>query len=508
MVAAVNDFLADNRGKVPFDQYGRYLLPDPYTNEVRPWTRATTMARAITDEFNLHRWGERMLARGMALRGDLVAKTLADYDDDDVIDAVIAAAKEHAGTTVAATYGSAMHRFTERIDTGEDDVKVPDLLAGDLDAYTQALADHELAVMAVERIVCVPDLGVAGTFDRVLTRGERAWIADLKTGKDLAPAWRDIAVQLALYAHAAFVWSGTDWQPMPPVDQSEALVIHLPIGQGTCTLYAVDIAAGWDATVGLCAPVREWRKRKDLARVVDLRATRASSPAVSSGGDAADDPPGSQMGEPDRAGWITGRLHALAENDTARQLVAQHWPDGVTVKPPWSSAQIDALAAMLDDVERETEAPFPGDDPTREQPALVALPDELAGPVPEWDVSDDGVAAASEDVRALASIIQRCEPVQQTMLRRWAIEATQHERSFDNQPMTQRMWRCARAALSCAIHLGDDDRVRRALTEVVGWREGWLIGPVIGSLDSQQAEALADLADAYGAGNAPQLDPF
>src|ERR671916_488591 len=455
MVAAVNDFLADNRGKVPFDQYGRYLLPDPYTNEVRPWTRATTMARAITDEFNLHRWGERMLARGMALRGDLVAKTLADYDDDDVIDAVIAAAKEHAGTTVAATYGSAMHRFTDRIDTGEDDVKVPDLLAGDLDAYTQALADHELAVMAVERIVCVPDLGVAGTFDRVLTRGERAWIADLKTGKNLAPAWHDIAVQLGLYA-----------------------------------------------------PVREWRKRKDLARVVDLRTTRASSPAVSSGGDAADDPPGSQMGEPDRAGWITGRLHALAENDTARQLVAQRWPDGVTVKPPWSTAQIDALAAMLDDVERETEAPFSGDDPARPQAALAALPDELAGPVPEWDVSDDGVAAASEDVRALASIIQRCEPVQQTMLRRWAIEATQHERSFDNQPMTQRMWRCARAALSCAIHLGDDDRVRRALTEVVGWREGWLIGPVIGSLDSQQAEALADLADAYGAGNAPQLDPF
>jgi hypothetical protein len=76
--------------------------------------------------------------------------------------------------------------------------------------------------------------------------------------------------------------------------------------------------------------------------------------------------------------------------------------------------------------------------------------------------------------------------------------------------MTQRMWHCARAAISCAVHLGDDDKTKAALLNVLEgvWGKDWVLGAVIGSLSTTQAEALADAADAYGAGDLSVLAPF
>jgi hypothetical protein len=60
-----------------------------------------------------------------------------------------------------------------------------------------------------------------------------------------------------------------------------------------------------------------------------------------------------------------------------------------------------------------------------------------------------------------------------------------------------------------AAHLGDDHRARRALTRVLGgWTEGWMVGPVIGSLTSEQANSLAEVAQGYAAGNTNGIDPF
>jgi hypothetical protein len=51
---------------------------------------------------------------------------------------------------------------------------------------------------------------------------------------------------------------------MPQVDQEKALIIHLPVGTGTCTLHLVDIGMGWFG-VELAMQVRDWRNRKDLS---------------------------------------------------------------------------------------------------------------------------------------------------------------------------------------------------------------------------------------------------
>ena len=61
---------------------------------------------------------------------------------------------------------------------------------------------------------------------------------------------------------------------MDPVDQQHGIVMHLPVGKGECTLYEVDIAAGWEA-VQLAVDVRAWRKRRDLAQQIP-----AITPAV------------------------------------------------------------------------------------------------------------------------------------------------------------------------------------------------------------------------------------
>lgn len=526
-MTAAADFLADAAKRtVAFDNFGRYVLPDPTTGEDRPWTRATTFAGAVKDTFGLNRWSLRMLAKGLTARADLVAAIAANYDDDRTIDKVVADAQEHAGSTTGSTWGTAMHRFTEFIDQGEEPLIVPPEVQGDLDAYRKVMA--RFTSFAIERIVCVPELGVAGTLDRVLDFNGTAYIGDLKTGKDLRYSAGEIAVQLALYANAAFMWNGADWEPMPPVDRERAIVMHLPVGQGRCDLQWVDIAAGWRIAQELCGPVREWRNRRDLMTPLDLSSppptprgngveseSAATAAPIGPVPDVANPPGDDVTPAGDRAGWITGRLQALAGNERARTMIGLRWPTGVTVKPPWTTDAITALAAMLDGVEAEVGEGFGATDPEvaqaiAENIAEAAQEDEPVEHVPSWDVTDDGVVASDEDVAGLAAVVGALELAQRGLLRTWARDAVRLGRSWDSKPMTQRQWSCSRAAISCVRHLGDEDKTRAALINVLDgrWGANWTIGAVIGSLSSAQAERLADLADAYGGGDLGAIAPF
>jgi hypothetical protein len=201
------------------------------------------------------------------LRPDLYAlAAAAPLGDTAALDTLTEAAREAAAASAGSNLGTALHKFTERHDRGEH-IEPPAPWDADLAAYaaTMTAAGITISPAHIERITPVPDLGVAGTLDRIAAvPGHGMVIADVKTAQDLRYSWGEIAIQLAIYAHGAGLWTGTGYDPMPPVRQDRALVIHLPAGQARCDLHWIDLQAGWDAAQ-LAAQARAWRCRRDLA---------------------------------------------------------------------------------------------------------------------------------------------------------------------------------------------------------------------------------------------------
>lgn len=263
-----------DEAEVKRDSYGRYKLRHPADGKIRAWTRATTLAKSISDTYALSQWSQRMVLKGAALRPDLttMAFKLDVKAHKDRMNNLTEQAKQAAGDKVAANLGTALHAFTEDLDKGLP-VTVPDQHVRDVEAYRTALANAGLMVFPhlIERVTVVTEFETAGTFDRILQLPDGSYvIGDLKTGADLSYGWQEIAIQLALYAHGvnnAGVYNimGETWEKLPfRVREDIGVVMHLPIGEGKCTLYTVDLKQGWEAA-SLCGKVREWRKRRNLA---------------------------------------------------------------------------------------------------------------------------------------------------------------------------------------------------------------------------------------------------
>ena len=268
-------------GAIKRDRYGRYCLPDPETGQERSWTRVTTLASTLADRYGLEKWSQRNIVWGLGQRQDLWARAAAvTIDEKRTLGQIADDAQAAASSAAGANLGTALHQFTERIDRGEI-VPVPPPYDKDVAAYLKALADAGVSIVksSVERIVIVPEFEVVGTLDRVVRGPWRPEglpekydplprVADLKTGRDVVKfGMTEIALQLALYANASHWWTGEEWRPMPELDRDKAVVMHLPVGQGKCALYEVDIRAGWEA-VQLAVDVRAWRKRKDLCEPI------------------------------------------------------------------------------------------------------------------------------------------------------------------------------------------------------------------------------------------------
>ncbi len=272
---------------------GRYYIPDPDGGaKFRYFTRATTFAKTIADTYRLGLWKERMVGFGLLQSDDLMAQlALTSMDDRDKANRICEEAKERAGAKTRANLGTAVHEFSERIDRGGMTVEqVPKTWRPDLAAYVAAFAELGLEIVTdeegdamIERTVYEATYGIVGTLDRVVraTRdldirmpsGEvrtikagTVLIFDLKTGRDLEYGWGEITIQLAVYANAAKVFDKVTrtYSPFMECDRDVALVLHLPVGEGRATVYAVDIAEGWKAA-WLVQQVRNWRRVKNLA---------------------------------------------------------------------------------------------------------------------------------------------------------------------------------------------------------------------------------------------------
>lgn len=328
------------------DRWGRYVIPNPSGKPIA-YTRATTVAEAMDDRYNLERWKQRQVAYGIGQRKDLYALAASHDPENDrgTYDQLVDKAMEAAKSSAAASEGTALHRFTENVDAGRitlDDI--PDEWRSRCELYQQRMAELGLDWVAIEQILVDDRYEVAGTTDRIATAADgRAVILDLKTGKNLAWSWQAIAIQLAIYAnHTATYDPLTDQRgPRIDVDTTAALVVHLPaIGPeaGTCSVYEVDITQGYSAYL-TALEVRTWRKTKTDHLVTPYRPTT----------------PQLTLRE-----WLAGRIQALAGHTTAVNDLRARWP--ATVPQPLpdepDAGQVAAMESVLDALEAKYQIPL------------------------------------------------------------------------------------------------------------------------------------------------------
>lgn len=388
------------------DQWGRYRIPHPETGKVTSWTRATTLAGTIANQYGLTKWKQRMTLYGVAHRADLYAEAASITDKDaakNQLDKLVDAAMEAAGSSSRARLGTALHAFSEQVDAGAD-ITIPAPYDADIAAYraTMSTAGVQIIPEMIERIVVNVELGVAGTFDRLVNIDGELFVADLKTGRDLSYSWHEIAAQLAIYAGADTIFDVATGQhtPMPDVNQDRGLVMELPVGEATCTLHWVDLRQGRHA-VELCAAVREWRKVKDLAEPFTVTTTAAAAAvpaeptATASTLEAMLNTPPAPANDPVHVGdvisetvedlaakrrvWITGRIMDLPAD--AKKSLARNWPAGIpTLKASddHDNAQLSTIAELVSRVEAAFGLPFRDPDPAREPADIDALTDRIS----------------------------------------------------------------------------------------------------------------------------------
>lgn len=264
--------------EVPRDRYGRPLILPPSGGEPTPYTRVSTLAKALDDLSNLMAWKSRKVAEGLVRRPDLltsVAGALASGDPDTdwptkkALNAACEQAMEAAGASRGRTAGTGFHSLTEAIDRGDEPLFVPAEDRVRLDAYREATAGIEW--LDIETFVVNDVVRAAGTFDRLgrLPDG-RAVVADLKSGKSEADYPFATTLQIAVYANGCRYDPETGARsPLhDDLDVSDGILIHLP-PSGGCKLYSLNLTLGWQAAQ-IAAQVRDARSWKagDLARVV------------------------------------------------------------------------------------------------------------------------------------------------------------------------------------------------------------------------------------------------
>ena len=248
------------RGDAPTGRWGWYRLPHPITGEPdQLYPRVSTIAKTLDDGHGLNEWKFRMVAKGVAIRPDLIASAAAsDVDTDkNVLTGIVKSAMEAAEAGRGANFGTAMHKFCERYDDGESaaSMHIPDALKPDLTAYAAALKAAGLTVVPEysERVVVNVEHGYAGRIDRIVRdRHGVLRILDLKTGKEIIEyGGLQVGTAQACYANATHMAlpDFTTYEPMPAVDLSKSFILHLPIGKGAGEVYALDIGKGWRAAI-------------------------------------------------------------------------------------------------------------------------------------------------------------------------------------------------------------------------------------------------------------------
>ena len=306
---------------VPRDQWGRYKLPGRDGTE-QSWTRATTFAATLAEQYGLRIWEQRQLVWGLSRRPDLLtmASTISGPEDKKALGEIVDEAHIAAGTKAEANRGTAIHRACQAAERGAYD-QVPEELRPHVSAYFAAMWEGGLTILPeyVERTVIVDQYGVAGTFDNLVRCPDgKIRMSDKKTGR-MDYSDTEFAVQMALYANAdaIFNYDTGQYEPMPEIATDYAILAHIDPETGHCELLRINIEWGW-VWARTCAETMAIRKTKGVI-----------TPYIAPEWEGFGSPPGFEMKLPEQVPPVPAEvaeaaqiMHAVNANANGQRAAA------------------------------------------------------------------------------------------------------------------------------------------------------------------------------------------
>jgi hypothetical protein len=220
-----------------------------------PYTRVSTLAKALDDLNNLMAWKQRKTAEGLVRRPDLltrVAGALANGDPDTdwptkrALNDICREATEAAGASKGASSGTGFHALTEAIDRGDEPLFVP---AADRGAARRLPRSdrglhrprHRVFVVNDELRAPAPSTGSGSA-------PTGCGVGDLKTGKSeadypLATVYADRRLRQRL----RYDPDDASGPLHADLDLTTGLLIHIPADRRLRQVIPLDLEKGWRA---------------------------------------------------------------------------------------------------------------------------------------------------------------------------------------------------------------------------------------------------------------------
>lgn len=462
------------------DRWGRPLVVPAAGGKPVAYTRASSAAKPIEETYNLELWARRNVAYGLAADPSLVARVLAvggaphEWSDNDkkTVNRIVDDAADIAQAHRAANIGTALHAIIERVNRGEP-VGDVGIFQQDVDAYRQAIAQAGWTINPehVEcRMVC-DELRMAGTCDSIINDTDGYAIADLKTGSSVIYGALGYAAQLAAYAHADLYDPATDVRTPIDINRKAGYLIHLPAGTGVCTIYQVDLVAGYDVAV-LANQVRAMQKAaKGWLTAIDL--------STSPGAGLVDN--------------LRERVRTLVELGHKDRLIWR-WPEGVpgfAGNHSHTLTELERIERCVVALENEVAAPFNPPPLTQKPSRRQPVEPVTIEPVIELD---DGDPISDDELAALQHQFETLSESEREVIRWIAVEANDagHPISVSQKPCRRR-WQIAKSLLAWCTFGWDSDVIISAL-DYVDAPSAETVGERIGQLTIDQAVDLERIA--------------
>ena len=259
----------------------RPMIIRPGKKKEEPYLRASEVHRLVEDKYGLNIWQQdrigKVVATNEALRReweavDVEAKGQTFWERKALREKTIRAyTAGRSWNREAAANGTRFHSVTDKHDSGVL-FELDSEFADDLDVYKHVLEKAGLIIVASEQFVVQDELGIAGTFDKLVYTelltpdGEPAGnvIADLKTGK-VKGKELDFGMQMAVYANSVYYDNGVRNEFV--VNNKWGLIIHLPLGSNQAELFWIDLVQCYEV-VKAAIIVKEQRAPKMISAMV------------------------------------------------------------------------------------------------------------------------------------------------------------------------------------------------------------------------------------------------